>query len=222
MNIFLQHYTGVPTELVWLSVKNMSAYADRVGADYKFLTGDLFHPSLSPPCQKMYMLDEAWDSYEMVIMADTDMFTVNGLSENVFTDITGVGLHTDMTSEIKKKCVKKHPRLCSNHYAYWGGCLWRLDKGLRKRFRERLKTQVTEQDLAAFSGNFEDEGIMHRLAVLDETPQDSIPHRWSYCSYLPNPETAAIIHIRTKISPTGPKRAKMDNYLSLKNRGIIT
>jgi hypothetical protein len=58
---------------------------------------------------------------------------------------------------------------------------------------------------------------MHRLATLAKVKQDRIPDRWCQCSYLPNPETAAMIHIRTKIKPEGPKRTKLENYTALKS-----
>ncbi|MAA57225.1 MAG: hypothetical protein CL855_01925, partial [Cryomorphaceae bacterium] len=45
--------------------------------------------------------------------------------------------------------------------------------------------------------------------------------KWCQCSFLPNPETAGFIHIRTKITPQGPKRYKMDNYKQLVDEGVL-
>jgi hypothetical protein len=45
--------------------------------------------------------------------------------------------------------------------------------------------------------------------------------RWCQCSFLPNPEKAGFIHIRTKISPQGPKKEKIENYNQLVKQGII-
>jgi hypothetical protein len=216
-NIILQHYTGTPGELEKLSMNNMSSYAKRIGAEYQFVQGDVFRKGMSPPCQKMHMLDPVWDEYDYVVMADIDMFAVKDLKENVFTDITGVGLFYETTARVFENCQRMHPNLCDKKYAYWGGCLWRLSRDLRKTLREHIR----EQEILRFNKNFEDEGIMHRLAVLAKIPPDPFPQRWSYCSYLPNPQDAAIIHIRTKITPTGPKRSKLENYNSLKDKGII-
>ncbi len=215
--IILQHYTGTPGELEKRSMLNMELYAGRIGADYKFVQGDLFRPGYSAPCQKMYMLDPVWDDYDYVAMADIDMFAVKGLTENVFTDISGVGLFYKTTEGVFENCRRMHPSLCDKRYAYWGGCLWRLSRELRQTLRQ----YINHDELKAFSGNFEDEGMMHRLAVHAKLPPDPFPQRWSYCSFLPEPEKAAIIHIRTKIKPEGPKRTKLENYNALKERNIL-
>lgn len=217
-NIILQHYTGIPGELEKLSFVNISKYAKRIGVEYKFLEGNIFRNHLAPPCQKMIMLDKMWDEYDMVVMMDTDMFTVNGLEKNVFTDIEGTGLHEEFQTKLFNENFCKHfSKYCNKNYAYWGGCLWRLTKELRIQLRKHLN----EEELKVFSGNFNDEGIMHALATKAKIKQDSIPGTWSYGSYYPNPEKAHIIHIRTKVSPIGPKRPKIENYLDLKRRGII-
>lgn len=41
------------------------------------------------------------------------------------------------------------------------------------------------------------------------------------CSFLPNPEKAGFIHVRTKVTPKGPKRTKIENLRSLQVKGII-
>jgi hypothetical protein len=48
-----------------------------------------------------------------------------------------------------------------------------------------------------------------------------IDQKWCYCSYLPNVEDAGFIHMRTKVTPQGPKREKIENYRDLVKRGII-
>ena len=35
------------------------------------------------------------------------------------------------------------------------------------------------------------------------------------------PEKAGFIHVRTKITPQGPKRTKMENYQALVDKGIL-
>ena len=73
------------------------------------------------------------------------------------------------------------------------------------------------------SGNYEDEGIMHRLATLAKLPKTKLSgeHKWCHCSYREGIENAAFIHIRTKITPSGPKRDKIVNYRDLVHRGLI-
>jgi hypothetical protein len=71
---------------------------------------------------------------------------------------------------------------------------------------------------------FEDEGIMHTLAMLSgirHTPEQYLARKWCYCSFLPEVEKAGFIHVRTKITPQGPKREKIDNYNALVAEGIL-
>ena len=221
-NILLQHYTGEMGELENLSVANMTAYAFQCNADYRLLRGNVFRSWLTPPCQKIYMLDEIFDEYDMVIMVDIDMFIRKGLIENIFTDVEGVGLFTDFTSKVFKKLRKKIPKLTNPDYPYWGGAIYRLDRNLRQRLRQHIH----EDEIMQFDNHFQDEGIMHRLATLAKVEKSRIDEKWCYGSYLPNPENAAMIHVRTKITPDtifrrGKKREKIKNYESLKDQGII-
>ena len=211
MNIVLQHWTGDLGPLQRASVANMERYAAWVGAEYRLLRGDVFDPSLAPPCQKMAMLGEQFDAYDWVVMVDTDMFATPA-AENVFTEASGTGMRTEFTSGIAERMFQKHPSITNPRWPYWGGAIWRLSRELRVRLRRHLPDARCE----AFSGNFNDEGIMHRLAGLAGVPQDYLPQRWCWCSYLPNPGQAAMVHIRTKITPTGPKRDKWANYQALR------
>lgn len=217
MNIILQHWAGEMSELGLLSSLNIADYAARMGAEYRLLRGHIFRKHLSPQSQKLYMLDAVFDDYDMVVMLDMDMFAVTGLTENVFTDITGTGLFSEFTATVFQSFKRMFPGDVDQRWAYWGGAIYRLPRELR----QRLRAGIVEGDLDKYSSHFHDEGIMHRLAARAKIPQDRIPDKWCQCSYLPHPETAAMIHIRTKIAPEGPKRSKMENYLDLRARGII-
>lgn len=210
-NILLQHWDKELDELGKLSSANMKSYAERMNADYCLLRGYPFRPNLASPCQKLAMLDESFDAYDIVVMVDMDMFAIT--DENVF-ELEGTGLYSTFTQGIFEKCREKHPRLTDKNYAYWGGAIYRLTREMR----QRLRPHVRDSDMHQFSGNFNDEGIMHRLACLAKVKQDRIPDKWCQCSYLPNPEKAAMLHIRTKVTPTGPKRTKLENYQALQAR----
>lgn len=216
MNIILQHWTGELDELGRRSSENIQAYAERMGAEYRLLRGNVFRPSLTPPCQKLYMLDPTFDDYDVVVMLDMDMFAVKGLTDSVF-DLDGTGLFSEYTKGVFKRCIKAHPSLSNPEYAYWGGAIYRLT---RER-RQALRKHIVESEMREFDGDLQDEGIMHRLACKARIRQDRIPDRWCQCSYLPNPERAAMIHVRTKVKPEGPKRAKLENYKALQARGIL-
>ena len=70
---------------------------------------------------------------------------------------------------------------------------------------------------------YEDEGIIHTLAVKSNfRPREPyLNKKWCQCSFLPNPENAGFIHVRTKITPQGPKREKLVNYNELVEKGIL-
>jgi len=220
-NIILQHWTGELGELEKLSQENIKKYAKFCGAEYQLVQGDVFMEGLTSPCQKMYMLDEKWDEYDIVVMLDIDMFTRKGLTENIFTDVKGIGMYADVQKSLHKKIHNRFSHLLDLRYAYWGGAIWRLTKEQRKKLRKH----VNKKELSVFNGGFEDEGMMARLATLAKIPVDSevLPGNfaWCHCSYRDGIEKSKMIHIRPKVTPTGPKRPKIENYNALKERGLI-
>lgn len=221
-NIILQHWSGDLNELTELSVANISKYAEKVDADYEFVRGHVFRKHLSPPCQKLCMLDEKYDKYDNVVMLDPDMFTRKGMEDNIFDEnITGIGKVTDVQLILGRSMVRQHGHLADTRYPYWGGAVRKIDRATR----QLLRSHINEEEMKRFSGQGrgEDEGIMHRLAVLAKLPKTQLPggNMWSCGSFEAEVEQAALIHIRTKIAPKGPKRTKMENYRDLVNRGLI-
>lgn len=221
-NIILQHWSGPINKLGELSSTNISQYADRLGADYKLIRGNLFRPNLKtpwPPLQKLYMLDEVFDEYSMVIMLDMDMFIRKGMDENIFTDVSGVGRHTHVQERLAID-TRKQTKITNPKYSYWGGSIYRLDRKLRQTLRAHIK----EEDIPLFCCRkmHGDEGYMHRLATLAKIKGHYLPNdRWGRSSFEKNVGDAAIIHIRTKITPKGPKKTKIENYQALVKRGLI-
>jgi len=219
-NIILQHYTGKLGELEKLSQANVIKYAEFCGAEYQLIQGDLFMKGLTPPCQKVHMLNEVWDEYDYVVMMDIDMFTRKGMTKNIFTDAKGYGRHFGIQDMLHNKIVREFPDLGSLNYPYWGGSIYRLPKKLR----QELRKHIVDSEVKRFSGNLEDEGIMHRLAVKAKIPiKDAYldEQNWNYSSFDYGVENANIIHIRTKIWPNGPTRSKLENYQGLVERGLI-
>ena len=253
-NILLQHWTGKLPELVKYSVENMKKYAKKCGADYRLLEGNGFRPWLATPCQKLWMLDEEFDEYDVVVMVDPDMFTRKGMEENIFTDVTGIGMYTEFQANLFIKLQQQYPLLTDKNFPYWGGAIYRLEREHRVEMRKYLN----DAEMTAHSGNFNDEGIMHRCAVsadykekryfdrqqwnyssfeetVDEAnimhrlachariPMQKLPggFKWCHCSYREGIEDSAMIHIRTKTTPTGNKKPKLDNYYTLVKRGLI-
>ena len=219
--IILQHWSGPVGELEELSSENIKAYAEFCGADYEFLKGPVFDRTVTPQSQKLHMLDEKWDDYDVVVMMDADMFTRKGMTANIFTDETGIGRHYNIQEKLVKNLAKKFPLLCDADYPYWGGSCYRLERDVRQEFRKHLKISEVIQ----FNGNFNDEGAMHRLAVAaDFKVKDGIDfdrQQWNYSSFEETVDEANIIHIRPKVKQGGPKKPKIENYKALVERGLI-
>lgn len=213
-------------ELVERSTESMKAYAESIGADYEFIRGVVFMPRIAhkmdPPCQKLIYLDEKYDEYDYVVMVDADMFLRAGCTANIFTDDTGIGRHTSIQTALRQNLVGLYPDLGSVDAPYWGGSVFRLSREVRQRLREAL----TEDIVMAFARRYHDEGVMHALAnkVGMKHNDDDVylnGQMWNYSSFEPDVDQANFIHIRTKVTPQGPKRQKIENYRELVTRGLI-
>ena len=221
-NIILQHFDGELRELDRLSIMNIQSYAEMVGADYKLVTGKPFRRHLTSPCQKVYMIDEKWDDYDNLLMLDIDMFAPNGMTDNVFKEV-GIGLYENVQQRLHRQIANTYPLQASQRYTYWGGAIYKFTKDMRAKLRSALGDNETWMNNYNRLYHFEDEGIMHTLALKsDFNPKEPyLNKRWCQCSFLPNPQDAGFIHIRTKITPQGPKREKIENYQALVDQGIL-
>lgn len=220
--LILQHWAGDVTPLVALSSANVRHYAMRVGADYELLGGYIFDKRLRAQCQKLHMLSEEFDEWDVVVMLDADAFTVKGNTRDIF-DETGIGRRH---AKAHRKVCRNLPGLTSPANPYWGGSIYRLDLAMRQRLR------VQYIWLEAVQFNFkrcgDDEGIMHRLAMRADVPVEGAyldNTIWCHGHFLPGAEAAAILHIRdtTTDRPGYPAngRDKLANYHHLKEQGIL-
>ena len=216
-NIILQHFTGKLRTLDKLSVENISAYAERIGVEYQFVEGQVFREHLTPPCQKVHILDEKWDEYDDVLMLDIDMFVTKNLRLNVFK-AEGVGLFADVQKRLKNRLVK-HGRIESES-AYFGGAIYKLTKQQRQSLRDGIPEDDSWMDPYNKSYQFEDEGIISELFHRTDTQWSNLDQKWCQDSYMPE-HKAGMVHVRTKIKPEGPKREKIDNFYDLQMRGVI-
>ncbi len=222
VNIILQHFDGEMRELDKLSMANIQEYAKLVNADYKLITGKPFRKHLTSPCQKLHMLHEEFDNYDDVLMLDIDMFAPKNMTTNIFEE-PGIGLYEDVQHRLHHRLASAYPMQASLLYPYWGGAIYKLSKDMRVKLRSELGGYEAWMNPYNKLYNYEDEGIMHTLAVKSGfTPKKPHLHKkWCQCSFLPNPKDAGFIHIRTKITPQGPKRKKIENYQALVDKGIL-
>ena len=223
-NIILQHWTGPLGELEERSKANIEEYAKFCGADYRLIQGNVFRKHLSTPCQKMIMLDSQFDEYDTVVMMDIDMFTRRGMTKNIFTDDTGVGRHYGIQPSLRKKLCNRFPLLGDERYPYWGGSIYRLEKEVR----QQLRVHMIDWEMDHFNNNYEDEGIMHRLAVRADFTEEGAyldDDKWNRSSFEENVSDGYIIHVRRKMKNTpgrpSPKQDKIINYRNLVDKGII-
>ena len=217
-NIILQHFAGDLRDLDKLSIENIKSYAAQIDADYELILGFPFRPHLTAPCQKVHMLNEKYDKYDKVLMLDIDMFITKGLKENVFETETGIGLFAETQHYLRDRLSSwgKIPR----GGAYWGGSFYLMDKNTRIKLREQFPINDDWMNDYNKPYTYEDEGIISELYNKAKLPIKNINRKWCQCSFLPN-LTEGMIHVRTKITPAGPKRTKMENYLDLCERGIL-
>lgn len=221
-NIILQHFDGELRELDYLSINNIKQYAKMIGAEYELVTGKPFDENLTAPCQKVCMIEEEFDVYDNVLMLDIDMFAPKNININIFEQ-KGVGLYNDVQKRLHQQLVQTYGILGNINAPYWGGAIYKMDRNLRKKLREGLKTNTAWMLKFNKPYHFEDEGIMHVLANRAGIKPEGtyLDPKWCQCSFLPNPEKAGFIHIRTKITPQGPKREKIENYNALVQAGIL-
>lgn len=223
MNIILQHFDGDLRPLDEKSIENIKAYADMVGAEYRLIRGKPFRKHLTSPCQKVYMLDKEFDEYDQVLMLDIDMFAPIGMEENIF-ELEGVGLYADVQKMLHRKIAAQYPMIANLSVPYWGGAIYKMDKTMRTKLRTHLGSNEGWMNNYNKLYHFEDEGIMHTLAYRQGLKCEDkyiLEQKWCQCSFLPNPENAGFIHVRTKITPTGPKREKLENYNELVSKGVL-
>ena len=224
-NIIIQHYNGTPDELAKLSIDNITAYAHKIGADYKLVTGRPFREHLSDPCQKAYLIDEVWDEYDNVLMLDPDMFVTKSCNENVF-DLPGCGTHGPTQVRLKERL--HHMGRIAPQAPYWAGSFYKFSRETRQQLRAELPANDTWMNIYNKPYFYEDEGILSELAWKARHPQWYIGLEWNLCSFLPGVAEASMIHIRTKKPghpngswEDGGKQDKILNYQQLVDEGVL-
>jgi hypothetical protein len=221
-NIILQHFDGELRPLDKLSIENIKQYAKFVNADYQLVIGKPFKQWLTAPCQKVIAIDERFDEWDNVLMLDIDMFVPKKMTENIFEQ-QGVGLYADVQKSLHRKIAETYPLIASKSAPYWGGAIYKLDRTIRQKLRAANDTNDTWMNNFNQLYHFEDEGIMHVLANRAGIKPEGtyLDRKWCQCSFLPNPEKAGFIHVRTKVTPAGPKREKIENYNQLVKQGVL-
>ena len=196
-NIILQHWE--PREpskpmpmIVEKSIENISAYAERMGAEYRLLDGEPFQKGLREQCQKCAGINEEFDEYDVVVVLDTDKFMVKGCNKNIF--------------EAKGNL----------DYPIWSGACYVMPRDFRQLMRKQINPAMRRVFEMISPRSYVDEGMFHVMCHKAGFKLDKyLDERWDYSSYKASPEKAWMLHIRHK-----PK-TRDENYLDLVDAGII-
>jgi hypothetical protein len=222
-NIILQHYEpqsdniGKPTpEIVQKSSVNIKRYAESLGAEYKLLDGYPFQEGLRSQCQKCCAINEEYDKYDTVVVLDTDKFVTTTCTDNVF-EAKGIAVYDDVHRNRQQPAfMQEFPRISSPEYPMWSGAIYVMPRDFRQLMRKQINDAMRKVFKLISPRPYVDEGIFHVLCFKAQFKLDTyLDEKWDYSSYLPNPESANMIHIRHR-----PK-THIENYYDLVNAGII-
>ncbi len=151
--------------LVQKSSNNINQYAESLGAEYKMLSGEPFRPGLRAQCQKVAMLNEEYDEYDVVVMLDTDKFMVKGCTENVF-EAKGVACFDEVhKNQTLHNFYKKFPTWANMETPIWSGACYVMDREMRQLLRSQFNNEMERMCRMVSPTIYVDEGIMHALAV---------------------------------------------------------
>lgn len=188
-----------------------------------FLREMFSQKNIHPPLQKLIMFDKMYDSYDQVLMIDSDMFfTQRGMEHNLF-EVSEIGLHDHITDKIFSKLKRKQSMYAHDGYPYWGGAIWNWNQSpVRKTFANELFKSFHLLDL--FNETFHDEGVIHNLAYRTGYENQSyLPSEYCHGSYFENVTDGYLIHIRAKREYDGQRVPKIEILHELKQKypGLI-
>jgi len=106
-NLIYQYWDGNILPGVTAGSTNMKKYAERIGADYLFEINPRFVTNLggfSPHYGSFKPIyDESFHAYDNILYADTDVFTVEGLVENIFDNFDAeMGICTEPFQPVQR------------------------------------------------------------------------------------------------------------------------
>jgi len=106
-NLIYQYWDGTPNKAVMAGVESMRAYAERIGAEYLFEENPRFvsrkfgsigkytphYGALKP------IYDDKFQEYDNVMFADTDVFVLEGVDEDIFKEFSESGADISLAVE---------------------------------------------------------------------------------------------------------------------------
>lgn len=112
-NLIYQYWLGAPGPAVQHGVANMQEYAKRIGAEYEFKINPIWAQKYCDIPQYYNAFEPIWEKrfekYDNILFADTDVFAVDGLTENIFDqDIPEIGICDEPHKEISHLTTRSH------------------------------------------------------------------------------------------------------------------
>ena len=230
-NLIYQYWLGKPGIAVQAGIDNMRAYAERIGAEYRFVKdprwagGVCDIPAYYNAFEPIY--NEDFWKYDNVMFADTDVFAVEGLEENVFDqDIEYIGICDEPHKEISHLKTKSHintrndeiwAKLMKEQYGYDmprneagnlkiynSGVVVYTNKGLRRAYDRFVGFQgyinnVRRAGLPKFYSI--DQNYLHAMLLVGEMNHTTMHNGWnSYVHFDGDSKTTphAVIDTRTE------------------------
>ena len=156
-NLLIQHWEGPFYPGLQECQDSVKAYAERIGVEYKFVTGRPFCEELNLTCQKMHILDEMYDDYDRVLMLDMDIW----IKPDAFNCFEHPGNMMWFTgSDIKWHKWDRMGDHCKRDAPYPMGPYYMLTSEERKLLREHINMPLFIERCNNHPG---DEIIMHHL-----------------------------------------------------------
>ena len=139
-NLIYQYWRGDPPPEAAASRKNISAWAERIGADYLFEDNPTFKnipggPLSRPNYMNYYtafrpVFDEEFDVYDNILFLDCDIVCVEGLDVNIFEQgYKGIGIVNEPHKEEMHQTTDSHLN-------------WREDERWAKMLKENWNKDV--------------------------------------------------------------------------------
>lgn len=140
-NLILQYWTGPLPEWARLAMKSIELYAKDIGADYQLVSGWPLGEFRGTVSQKICLVKEEYDSYDDVLMLDTDM-VYSGVADDAF-QYDGIGrFHMKaMGSQGASKQGRYWPNLYKEGSPLFFGNFVKLTRQQRITLRSALPTE---------------------------------------------------------------------------------
>ena len=140
-NLILQYWTGPLPEWARLAMKSIELYAKDISVDYQLVSGWPLGEFRGTVSQKICLVKEEYDSYDNVLMLDTDM-VYSGIADDAF-QYDGIGRYhlKAMSSHLSSKQGRYWPRLYKQDSPLFFGNFIKLNREQRITLRAALPNE---------------------------------------------------------------------------------